>query len=370
MQEILSYLRNHTPNSPTHAVTLVFGTGLSSALSDHSAKDWKGQIRYLAAQLTKKEQRRLGVERILKDGAKSHHFTGLLHILRRELGVTKWAKALKDCIQGVVDTEKSVADKGVQNWNGLFEKLGDYVRDGRVRLATTNFDDILARRCRLNVISRNGLVFNPLAPESAVPILPAAALPGTSHMPPEESQEAKRVVLQLWGNSEDQSGRLNRDIWNKAAGVLHLHGWYQRPDDLVVDPVDYHLASERAVSLDLTETLLTRLLRSRNETVVFVGAGDGMLDDHFIEVWNATREKDDESSFDPSSNLWLINRVCDSRLPAKLQKILDQRPGNTLRVMDLLTPVRYGAEDPTDRSAHFELAPLRVGDILTQRLGS
>lgn len=319
--------------------------------------------------MPREERCRLGAKRIIRDGAKSHHFTGLLHILRRELGPARWAAALTACVQGVVDSRKPDTDDGVANWKDLFRELGPEVRAGRVRLATTNFDDMLARDSGLKVISRTGLVFDPFNPATIVPILPTVSLPGQS-LAPEESQESKRIVLQLWGNSADQSGRLHRAIWEKAAGVLHLHGWYQRPDDLVVDPVDYHLASERAVGLDLSETLLTNLLLLPTEIVVFVGAGDGMLDDHFVQVWKKTDSRKGESSFDPRTNLWLLNRVRDSHLPGKLQGILDDQVGHGLRVEDILTPVVYGAEDPADVNDNFQLAPLRIRDILTQYLSS
>ena len=96
-------------------------------------------------------------------------------------------------------------------------------------LLTTNYDHLLDRYCRLETIHRS----------------------------------ATNDLLRF------RRGRAFKD------GVFHIHGSYQNPDDVILDPIDYYKVK---VSSEVQDFLRKCL---QDDLVLFVGCGDGLGDANF-----------------------------------------------------------------------------------------
>ncbi|KAL4816723.1 SIR2-like domain-containing protein [Aspergillus spinulosporus] len=76
-----------------------------------------------------------------------------------------------------------------------------------------------------------------------------------------------------------QRGRGSKD------GIFHIHGSYQKPGDVVLDPIDYYKVRESEdVRLFLEQCL-------KWNTVLFVGCGDGLGDENFSALLKWISEK-------------------------------------------------------------------------------
>jgi hypothetical protein len=106
-------------------------------------------------------------------------------------------------------------------------------------LLTTNYDHILDRYCNLDTIRRT----------------------------------ATDDLLRF------RRGRASKD------GVFHIHGSYQDPDDVVLDPIDYYKVK---MSTEVQSFLQKCLL---DDTVLFVGCGDGLGDANFSALLTWITEK-------------------------------------------------------------------------------
>lgn len=349
---------NPCPPDVDPVITLVFGTGISKAFTTssvrpqgHPAADWPGLMEALAEQMPADRQAQMKemIQTARGGVSGTHHYTALLHILRRELD-SAWDATIEATVQGVVDAE--VPRDG---WRAVLDEIRRRAMDGSVRVMSTNFDDLLARALKLKVLLRTGEAFDPRTGK-AVPLIEAA----------------KPVALRAWGQTDSQPNRLRQEILSQTCGVLHLHGWYRRPGlgDLVVDPVDYHIATERLHHKDLAVSLFRRILDSSRAVSVFVGVGDGMIDDHFCLLWRQVHEMRQRrereiaegslESTPPRRNLWLL-REDEVGKVAKLEAKLgpyssaitpvvypgsggdfDQLPLSLMRILEHYQPVHGG----------------------------
>jgi len=363
----------------TKTVTIIFGTGVSKALSSHTAADWPGQIRFLADCLPATVKDALDVEKVLKV-AKSHHYTGLLHMIRRELGA-RWESKLTHCIKQVIESPHPTGKPAVAEWTQVLAEIGDLVREGRVRVASTNFDDMIAKACKLKVITRRGDVYDPEVMDSTNPqlLIEPPLPPGEEHRKYALTDE-NRFTLRAWGDTHQRTSPLWKDILQRTAGVLHLHGWYRLPNDLVIDPVDYHLAVERAIGEDLAASLIESSLRRPDTITLLVGVGEGLLDDHFIQIFKSLiRTHFDYRSIKElglslptlaEQNLWLLQEDQDKAKPDLLSEVLRehgiQHPDTKLVTCeDLVKVVGYEKDGTGDA---FALAPHSLRSILTHYL--
>ena len=364
MQDARNFLtENSCPPNIDPVVTLVFGTGFSKAFSGGAtAADWPGLIRTLAGLLPTPKQKKYItgiVEKALGpvpgSGAgaadvspDTHHYTALLHILRKELG-GKWNAVIESTVQQVVDGRKKAVVSA--EWKKVLKVISQRAQAGHVRVLSTNFDDLLARELGLKVLLRSGEVFDPVT-GSPVPLIAAA----------------RPIALRAWGQTDHQSGRLHRKILKDTCGVLHLHGWYRQPKDLVVDPVDYHAAEERVDRLDLAVGLFRSILDSGTAASVFVGVGDGMIDDHFCKIWETVHliRKARQRILRRGSlyqkpvtcpNLWLLHESEKD----KVQKLKRKLP----QCEQIICPVSY----PSGTSK-YDLMPAYLSEILNHYEGN
>ncbi len=340
--EYLSHFRVDATLRQT--ITVVFGTGISKALSRSDAADWPGQIRHLAARLKDLKGPIGGLDvNALLQCARSHHYTGLLHMIRRELG-DLWDRELDACITEVMRNRRSDTDPVVRRWIDVLQALGKLAKEGRARLATTNFDHMVACEAGLNVITREGQVFETSPPNRQIHLLPQLELQ-TDETPPSGLTSENRLILDIWGNLWIEPGKLQRGVLERTAGVLHLHGWYKRPKQLIVDPVEYHLAAVRAHSADLAASMLLELLQKPNSAVILVGMGDTMHDDHFEKLLQLLAKRDPLDEQAAAQNVWLLphseaqTRVSKMRLPQDAH-------GNHLELGHLLQVVTYDDSVP------------------------
>jgi len=358
-------ISKETIGKVNYAIVL-FGTGISKALSSNDASDWKGQIRRLAEGRDEKDS----IEKMLKSG-QPYHYTAMLHVLRRALGKEGWKERFNSCVSAVVEEKRggAIADE----WHQLLREMGKASKERQLGLATTNFDDLVALASGLKVISRTGVVYDPKLNTSDAPdpvhILPSAPLPGREGGA-QDMTESKRMVLRLWSNHENLAGSLRSEIWERAAGVLHIHGWYRLQEELVIDPVDYHLARDRAIGSDLTATLLVNALLNPSVLVVFAGLGDSVFDDHFTEIFHqcADLKKRKEKGFNAETNLWLLNPHANREHPQNLDDSIRGyltdlgKKADGFDMKSPLTPVFYESNNDTD----YSQAPSKLREILTR----
>ncbi|KAF3002683.1 hypothetical protein E8E13_009835 [Curvularia kusanoi] len=188
----------------------------------------------------------------------------------------------------------------------ILETLGSAYRNG-AKLLTTNYDELLERFCHLQRVRRSI---------------------------PDDIRKFERGMLH---------------------GVLHLHGSYQDPDDVVLDATDYYKVR---ISNDVQSLLRTYLA---HYTVLFVGCGSGLEDPNFDALlnWAGDRAKNipnhhyllaktgDNLRFDPLVTIRYGNDY--SELSSFLMALLDQR-GND-------TPVNRSSavERPYDPSSSVDL---------------
>jgi hypothetical protein len=350
MRTVDEYLRECPVRIPANqTATVLFGTGLSKALSRSPAADWKGQIKELAGAARDPVLRQLLAPGAVLDSARAHHFTGLLHMIRRELD-QRWSAVMTQCIQKVVDQKRGATQPGVAAWNQVLQRLGTLARSGVARVATTNFDDLAARRCGLKVMSREGEVFEPGDPSAQIRLLPSAG-----PLQARGGVTDNRMILNLWGNMERLEGKLSVSMLERTAGVLHLHGWYLRPDQLVVDPVEYHQTVVRALWSDLAAHMLISSLARKNTTTIFSGVGDGLYDDHFVNLLRLLIQEEHISAGGAAQNIWLLQETEARDRPAQMEAAL-RRVGIDRPLSSIIQVVSYGSD--------YGLAPVALGRIL------
>ena len=140
------------------------------------------------------------------------------------------------------------------------------LHDHGVTLVTTNYDDLLEQFCRIPSIGRSNR---------------------------DELLEFKRGVLD---------------------GVLHIHGSYHEPTEIILDSTSYYQITKSDEIQNILETYL------EYKTILFLGCGSGLEDPNFSALldWAASKQNS------------VPNRHC-----------LLLRDGDTLR-SKLLVPITYG----------------------------
>jgi hypothetical protein len=73
-------------------------------------------------------------------------------------------------------------------------------------------------------------------------------------------------------------------LWGDSTDVLHLHGYYQRPETVVLDARTY----DDICKDEMTQNALRTTLTAR--TVVFVGCGEGLNDPNFGQLFRWSRQ--------------------------------------------------------------------------------
>lgn len=136
-------------------------------------------------------------------------------------------KELEDAGHFAVWLDSVFDDLPIKN-KALLDALQAFHEKGAT-LLTTNYDHLLDRYCRLETIHRS----------------------------------ATNDLLRF------RRGRAFKD------GVFHIHGSYQNPDDVILDPIDYYKVT---VSPDVQDYLRKCL---QDDLVLFVGCGDGLGDANF-----------------------------------------------------------------------------------------
>ena len=184
-------------------------------------------------------------------------------------------------------------------------------------LLTTNYDHLLDRYCNLETIRRT----------------------------------ATNDLLRF------RRGRLFKD------GVFHIHGSYQDPDDVVLDPIDYYKVN---VSPEVQSFLQKCLL---DDTVLFVGCGDGLGDANFSALLSWITEKHrkiahthcllitnvDQYNFKPLVRLKYGARHSDLG-PWLLNELLGDSP-ETERVDSCTNDLRFEEKTPFRRVQVMETRP-------------
>lgn len=112
---------------------------------------------------------------------------------------------------------------------GILEELHGFHLEG-AKLMTTNYDHLLDRFCKLQTIK------------------------------PSEKGDLQQFA----------SGDLE--------GVVHIHGDYQSPEDVVINMVDYNKITLIGIVEDILKALFT------THTLLFVGTGEGLQDPHFGQL--------------------------------------------------------------------------------------
>jgi len=124
------------------------------------------------------------------------------------------------------------------NHTGVFEALREFHRRG-ARLMTTNYDELLEHYCGLHRVQR--LI----------------------------SEEVRKYERRT------------------SNGVFHIHGSFQDPQEVVLDPIGYYKVK---TSDDVQNLLKTYLAHN---TILFVGCGSGLEDPNFKALleWAGSREE-------------------------------------------------------------------------------
>jgi DNA-binding beta-propeller fold protein YncE len=112
---------------------------------------------------------------------------------------------------------------------GVLEELQGFQLEG-AKLMTTNYDHLLDRFCKLQTIKPSN------------------------------------------------KGDLQQFAAGDLEGVVHIHGDYQSPDDVVINIVDYNKITLIGVIEDILKALFT------THTLLFVGTGEGLQDPHFGQL--------------------------------------------------------------------------------------
>ena len=120
----------------------------------------------------------------------------------------------------------------------VFETLREFHRRG-ARLMTTNYDELLEHYCGLHCVQR---------------------------LNPDDVRKYERCT---------------------SNGVFHIHGSFQYPQEVVLDPISYYQVK---TSEDVQNLLKTYL---GHHTILFVGCGSGLEDPNFRELlgWASSREE-------------------------------------------------------------------------------
>jgi hypothetical protein len=150
--------------------------------------------------------------------------------LKDELDVHKRFPSWLDSVFGSLHHEV--------NHTGVYKALRDFHRRG-ARLMTTNYDELLEHYCGLHRVQR---------------------------LIPEEVRKYERCT---------------------SNGVFHIHGSYQDPQEVVLDPIGYY----KVTTSDDVQNLLKTYLA--HNTILFVGCGSGLEDPNFGALldWAGKREE-------------------------------------------------------------------------------
>jgi hypothetical protein len=223
---------------------------------------------------------------------------GVAHPVQRRLRRDeRWGAVLQE----KVGMAKGYWDQKTE-WTVLFESIKTRAAAKLAcppLMVTTNYDDLVARACGLKVLSvdaepgpRRRLTLDDPEDHETTEKDPARVRQYEAPAHLAEFHEAKAY----WSLYEQ--GLLEPEEYF----VHHLHGWWRRPDSIILDAADY--ASRLDESPDEG---LSLWLRTESKVVVIAGMGAGLFDDHLGRVLleAALTLAHDPAAGPPLHNYWI-----------------------------------------------------------------
>lgn len=275
---------------------------------------------------------------------------------RSALQGSLWPESLRDIVARGVKEATDLLEEGKlsEGWMDLCVQVNKAAIHGRAPLIyTTNYDDLLARCLGWKVV-----YFPDTDPEVSEDAPSRTSVPSVSRQrramisrtgeKPETPNGDNGAVLNEIQSLEDftalqRQGWLDRD----QLFVVHLHGWVGEMSSMVFDPGDY-----RVVERDCFRPLQATI-QAKQEAVVFVGMGEGLLDPHFSYYFNNMAP----ASPGEESNFWLLPSATASgekvsekdrifkkledlelRLRGKIRVVEYENYGNLPEIMKLFIP--------------------------------
>ncbi|GFG17890.1 uncharacterized WD repeat-containing protein alr3466 [Aspergillus udagawae] len=239
--EILSFLKDVTllrQALKERRLAVIVGAGVSLSATGNKVRhiSWNELIHHGLHYLQQnfKSERKKRINRAIavlhsadsNDDLPSYNFAA--NVLGEELyAQAKFAEWLLNAFGGLY---REVCDFDT------LDALKELQKEGTL-IITTNYDDVLERHCSLSCISRS-----------------------------------------------DKS-QVRRFLCGKKDGILHIHGSYEKPDDVVLDATSYYKDS----GTDFMKRVVKAILRTH--TVLFIGCGEGLQDPNFDALleWAAKR---------------------------------------------------------------------------------
>ena len=200
----------------------------------------------------------------------------------------RWPEALTSLVRSEIELISKY--NCPPQWQMLIDRLNALAaRNAGPLLVTTNYDDLLSRWLDSPVLFRR----LGMKPENRAPFFGRENEPGTLKAVP---------VLLREINSEPELWRLHEKGWLglEERFVHHLHGWWADGDNLETSSVVFDPGDYRQKEINLVEQLAERL-QNELHTVIFIGAGEGVLDPHLMEYWFQCDPKPDGLR-----NYWLL----------------------------------------------------------------
>ena len=298
-------------------VTFVFGTGLTIGLSNnHRASSWSGLLQEVLKEWEKHVHGRSPEVSapgwVLTRSTDGDCLVAAAYVLRRQMmaqvgspiSLQSFGDAVKAAVQALCDraieyvAANPTEDPGIVG--DALRVLGRKVLEGKARLLTTNYDDIVARLANLKVLLPDGRYFEPLSPTMGHSAI--------EHIPDFGAPERLRR-MSTWRHI-DHSAASPR----QSGSVLHLHGWHGQAEAIVIDPVDYHVICDRAKGARDERTAMIHTCNDtvihcmREGPVVYYGVGAGMLDPHFELLRTHARDSSGTPKDLTSSNFWILTQ--------------------------------------------------------------
>ena len=187
--------------------------------------------------------------------------------------------------------QRKAVKPGKSCWQSFFLKLSKHLKSGLLEspaIATTNFDDLVARliQCHIrcwNLASWSGA---PTSAEDDQDLLKAIGRRGPRPIPAH-----LRGIESINHLEELRSEGL---IGGKDIAVYHLHGWWGKEETLVFDAIGY------GTSPKIITSKIRNWLMDKNCIVLFIGVGEGMFDRRFGKLW--------EDTDGWQNNYWLVDK--------------------------------------------------------------